>query len=120
MGKLAPTGIDLSPTVVSASFTATGQSASANFYGPFNVALWGTFVGTVQLQRSFDGGVTWLPASFDGQGDIASYTVPTSFVVNEPEHGVLYRLNCTAFTSGAINYRISAGGDFYSVGGVSR
>jgi hypothetical protein len=120
MGKLVPTGIELSPNVVTASFTATGPSAGGNFYGAFNVALWGTFVGTVQLQRSFDGGTTWLPASFDGQGDIASYTQPISVVANEPEHGVLYRLNCTAFTSGTINYRISAGGDAYAVGGVSR
>jgi hypothetical protein len=28
----------------------------------------------------------------------------------EPEKGVLYRLNCIAFTSGTINYRISTTG----------
>jgi hypothetical protein len=120
MGKLAPTGTDLSPNVITGTFTGTGQSAPGVYYGGFNFALWGTFAGAVQIQRSFDGGVTWIGASYDGQGDIASYTLPTSAVLNEPEHGVLYRLSCTAFTSGTINYRLSSGGDFFAVGGVGR
>jgi hypothetical protein len=62
----------------------------------------------VQIQRSFDGGTEWLTrVDLVGNG---SYTTPISLVVAEPERGVLYRLACTAFTSGTINYRLSATG----------
>ena len=71
-----------------------------------NVSVWGTFVGTAQLQRSFDSGVTWLPLTSGGTSAF-SYTAPASEVANEPEAGVEYRIACTAYTSGTINYRIS-------------
>lgn len=98
---------------VTASFTATGQSASFTPEGantpessaPFNMSLWGTFVGTVQLERSFDSGVTWLPIT--ALGTSITFTAPASEVFAEPEVNVRYRLNCTAYTSGTINYRLS-------------
>jgi hypothetical protein len=93
------------------TFTATGQSASFtpatpdNNRGPFNMSLWGTFVGTVQVERSFDGGTTWLPLT--ALGTAIPFTAPCSEVFEELEFGVQYRLNCTAYTSGTINYRLS-------------
>lgn len=87
------------------TFTATGQSADATFKGEFNVSLWGTFVATVQLERSFDAGSTWLPVTALGTG--ITFTAPATEVFSEPEAGVRYRLNCTAYTSGTVNYRIS-------------
>ena len=93
---------------VTGTFTATGQSSS---FTPvcgrsFNVSLWGTFSGGAQLERSFDGGTTWLPITAAGT-QLYKWTGPASEVVDEAEYGVLYRLNCTAYTSGTINYRIS-------------
>lgn len=67
----------------------------------YNLTVWGTFVATVQLQRSFDEGTTWslvkeVSAAYDGVGI-------------EPEAGVLYRFVCTAFTSGTVNCRLGQG-----------
>lgn len=109
MGKRATNGIEEAQTVLSGSFTATGQSSSERFYGIFNVAVWGTFVGTTLLERSFDGGTTWFQAVNEcGNGATeGSFTATASSMFGEPERGVLYRFNCTAYTSGTINYRAS-------------
>jgi hypothetical protein len=102
-------------TDVSSSFTGTGQSASIvpkKGDGPydaadFNVSLSGTFVGTVQLERKFtaSGGSTWHPLTAAGT-QIGIWTAPCSEVFEEPQGGVEYRLNCTAYTSGTISYRM--------------
>lgn len=72
---------------------------------------------TVNLERSFDGGQTWITCGIGGGGQPASYDMgaagidnPVSFVVAEPERQVAYRLNCISYTSGTVNYRISATG----------
>lgn len=71
---------------------------------------------TVRLERSFDGGVTWVTCGIGGGYPAifvlgaASLTSPVSVVAAEPERQVAYRLNCTAYTSGTINYRMSASG----------
>ncbi len=75
--------------------------------GTFNVAITGTFVATVQLERSFDGGTTYAPLSGSTIGTTITFTTPTTFIGNETERGVLYRVNCTAYTSGTANVRIS-------------
>lgn len=110
MGKPSDGADDAADVVVSGTFTGTGESASLAF-GPDgfggNVSLWGTFVGTVKVQRSFDGGTTWIDVT-DSNGLVYEYTGPASFRIDEPEKSVLYRLNCTAYTSGTINYRLSA------------
>jgi hypothetical protein len=73
-----------------------------------------TWSGTVQLERSFDGGNTWIVCNIGATGTLAQWTGatvgPISITFGEPEKNVLYRLNCTAFTSGTINYRISQTG----------
>ena len=89
------------------TFTATGTGAAVpvSRRGDMNISLWGTFVGTVRLERSYDG-TTWLPLTYlDGPG--LSWTAPmsTSFPVSDP--GASYRFNCTAYTSGTVNWRIS-------------
>ncbi len=120
MGKgLSPSGTDTANPLSSGSFAATGQSAPVVLYGDFNVSLWGAFVGTVALERSFDGGTTWLPVS-SAAGTAASWTAPVSTTWTEPEHNVAYRLNCTAYTSGTINYRLSQASDFVFTGGIGR
>lgn len=111
-----PAANDQANAVVTGSFTATGQSTSYLVWGSFNVAIYGSsgpngsWNGTVRIERSFDGGTTWIVAGVGGSGTQATYNTPNqdvSVVVTEPEQGMLYRLNCTAYTSGTINYRLS-------------
>lgn len=107
----------MTSALISGTFTGTGQSKSAFVYGPFNFSVWGTplngdgtadtYSGTVELERSFDGGTTWLAVAEDGTGTPASYTTIVSLVGKETESAVLYRVNCTAYSSGTINYRLS-------------
>jgi hypothetical protein len=87
---------------VSQTLTGVAQTSSVGLRGAFNVALSGG-VGTVQIERSFDGGTMWFPL-FNGttllswalNGNAASVTL------SEPEDAVKYRINCTAYTSGNI------------------
>lgn len=88
---------------------ATGVDAAATFTG---AAV--AYTGSVQIERSVDGGKTWIVCNI-GTQTLAIFGVgtPISVVFGEPEKNVLYRLNCTAYTtvSGvAINYRISQTG----------
>lgn len=87
--------------------TVTGADANATFAGA-NV----TYTGTLQIERSFDGGYTWVVCNIGGAGQLAQFTAgtPVSVTFGEPEREVLYRLNCTALAAGNINYRISQTG----------
>ena len=101
---LLPSGV----APVTGTFAATGRSAS---FAPladraFNVTLWGVFAAEARLERSFDEGATWFPLTAAGQ-PLYDFTAPASEVAQEAEAGVLYSLNCTSFTSGTINYRVS-------------
>lgn len=109
MGMNAAGGSELAPTVVTGTFGAIGNGTAGSFIGNFNVSLWGTFVGTAILERSFDGGTTFLPVSKDLGGTANSFTAPMTIAISEPEPGVLYRFRCSAWTSGTINYRLSGG-----------
>lgn len=93
--------------LVAGSFSGTGTSAAVAVTGRFNINLSGFGTATVKVQRSFDSGSTWHVASRDAAGNEAAYTANASLVADEPEAGVLYRLNCTAHSSGTIAYRIS-------------
>jgi hypothetical protein len=72
-----------------------------------------TFNATVQLERSFDGGATFIACNI-GAGALAQFTgaavTPVNLTFGEPEKNVLYRFNCLAWTSGTINFRISQTG----------
>lgn len=98
---------------VAGTFTQAGQSpaflpdARPGAPRQFNLSIWGTFTGSVQLERSFDRGASWIACSRDAAGVTAAYGAPASLVVEEPEAGVLYRLNCLTLTSGAADYRMS-------------
>jgi hypothetical protein len=87
-----------------------GADASATFTGAAII-----YTGTIQLERSVDGGMTWLVCNIGGTGTLAEWSAgtPVSLTFGEPEKQVLYRLNCTAYTAVAgtsINYRISQTG----------
>ena len=102
---------ELARSVLSGSFAATGASPAANnieLAGIAHLTLSGTFVGTVVLERSFDGGTTWFPAFHTNGGAAISFTAPVCMpIACGDELGVLHRLNCTAYTSGTIAYRLS-------------
>lgn len=92
-------------------FTAAGQSAGVEIRGAFNMEIRGG-VGTVQLEKSYDEGAAWAVVSKDVDGNAASYAITASpgavnLMVEEPEPGVQYRFNCTAYTSGTISCRLS-------------
>ena len=103
----------MAATAVTGTFSATGQSAS---FAPqrtgnkapatFNVTMRGTFSATVQLERSFDNGTNWHPITAVGTA-VYVWTAPCSEVAEEPEEGVIYRLNCTVYSSGTVTYRLS-------------
>jgi hypothetical protein len=88
------------------SFTATGRSDAASVRGKFNVSGAGDFVGTVQLQRRFLGDNTWYPVSKNVDGDPVEFSGPFSVQVEEIQVDVDYALECTAYTSGTLNYNI--------------
>jgi hypothetical protein len=100
------------------TFTPTGNIVSTGTDA--KVVITGaaiTFDATVQLERSFDGGKTWVICNLGAPAQtpvIAQWTgatvAPVSITFGEPEKNVYYRLNCTAYTSGTINYRISQTG----------
>jgi hypothetical protein len=100
------------------AFTATGVSPAYSYLGAFNVLIYGNggpngnWSGTVQLERCFDGGTTWVVCGIGGAGQPAIYTSAgtgsdVSVMVDEFESGVYYRLHCTAYVSGTINFRMS-------------
>lgn len=101
--------------VVTGSFTATGSSPSLQVFGKYNIHLTGTFSATLVLKRSFDNGETWAAISKDVDGTANSYTAAMSMVCEEVESGrpdqgipnVLVKWECTSYTSGTVNYRIS-------------
>jgi hypothetical protein len=111
MAKIDTTGTtpDRARAILAGTFGATGQSASIALKGAFNLLLAGTFVATVALERSFDGGSTWHNVA---RNDLSpnAFSAPISMTVPGDESGepdVLYRLNCTAYTSGTVTYRLS-------------
>ena len=89
--------------VIETTFTSAVPGEGIAVEDSANISLdftTGSGVGTVILQRSFDEGVTWKPTA------IATYATDDEERVSTPEP-VLYRLNCTVFTSGIIVGRLS-------------
>lgn len=119
---------DQANAVISGNFTASGVSSAFVIYGAFNAFLWGNggpngaWNGTVQLERSFDGGTTWLVCGVGGGGTQAVYTTATGADVSiggaECERGMAYRWHCTNFVSGPIFYRISTTGVLGTTNGI--
>lgn len=97
-------------TLLSGSFSGTGQSSARTINGKAVVYLGGSSpVGTVKLERSPDAGTTWFDVSLDALGTVASYVLNSTEVsvnIEEPEIDTQWRFNCTAYTSGTITYRI--------------
>jgi len=84
---------------LTASFTATGagQAISMKHLEYMDYSVSGTFVGTVQLQRSFTNGSTW-EVVLSATGAVSNNLK----VENKSQGSTLYRWVCSAFTSGTI------------------
>ncbi len=109
MGIPSGGSVDKAHYVAADTFGDTGEGAWLEAVSGrlVNISLWGTFSATVTLERSFDGGTTAVPVSSDTIGTASSYTAPASIQIRDDEPGVVYRLNCTAYVSGTVSWRIS-------------
>ena len=91
------------------TFTGVGAGDVVKLTGKFDVLIEGG-AGTVAIERSLDDEATWQVVSQDSTGAAASYTSASDVAFNgmleEPDSDIPYRLNCTAYTSGDINWRI--------------
>tara|TARA_R110000803_G_scaffold183825_1_gene246152 strand:- start:4005 stop:4301 length:297 start_codon:yes stop_codon:yes gene_type:complete len=88
------------------AFSGTGNSDEIGLGGDFTVSLGGTFVGTVIVERTFDGVVWFLVDTLTVAGSLSgvgsgSYQAPAG---TSPSGQPRYRLRCSAFTSGPIEY----------------
>lgn len=95
---------------LAAAALVSGTDANAVFTGAA-IGL----TGQIQVERSFDGGQTWIVANIGGSGALAQFdtSTPVSVAFGEPERETLYRLNLTALTGAtgnSLHYRISATG----------
>lgn len=98
--KLINQVITMSVAKLEVSFTSAVPSEQVALNSDFNLSLdfsTGSGVGTVELQRSFDDGVTW-----ETTDTISSDTENNGLAVGN----LVWRLNCTAFTSGTIAGRL--------------
>jgi hypothetical protein len=82
------------------SFGATGQSATQTHNGGIlALSLSGTFVATVVLERSFNNGATWHT--------LETYTSANEVNIEAASPAIVFRLNCTSYSSGTVNYFIA-------------
>ena len=88
--------------LLTGTFTGAGQQSAALWMkGVFNVSI-GSCSGTFLLERSFDDGSSYETAE---TFTLAATNLAT--VAFEAEDGVLYRLNCSALSSGTPAYRMA-------------
>lgn len=85
------------------SFSANGQTSAAVSAprGAALLSLSGTFVATVEVEFSVDGGVSWKSAY--ESGNLLQFTAPNT----QPLYFRVpceVRLKTTAYTSGTVNY----------------
>jgi hypothetical protein len=95
------------PSAQSGTFAGVGAGAAIVLHNDFNVSLWGTFVASIVVERSFDGGAAYIPLVSEASGAAAVLSAPCTLVASEPVAEVLIRLRCTARTSGTVSWRIS-------------
>ncbi len=106
MGRFLSGGADSASLFVEATLDAADEATEAlAFLGAANLAISGTFVGEIVLEKSFDGGVVWIPAT--NLGVVVVFTVPATEMVLNRETGVFHRLRMRARTSGAALCRLS-------------
>lgn len=112
----APTTI--APALLQFTLTANSLVAGADTAATFTGAATpiGTATTTFQIERSLDGGNTFVCANVGGSQQLAQFVNavgPLSVAFGDPEANALYRINMlayTAATNATVNYRLSASG----------
>lgn len=92
--------------LVEGTVSGTTPSAGVGFAGRANLALSGTWIGTVGLDLSFDGGTTWLPVPMFSDGTPLAVAIPCVLPITQAESGVLLRVR-PALSAGTCAWRIS-------------
>lgn len=108
MGKLTTTSQDTADRVVEAQLNAVGDaSPPVEFTGTFNLAVWATAsaTGSVEIEKTFDGGTTWLRAS--NLGEVPAIPAGMTEVLFGRENGVLWRAKRVSGTGAAFFVRLS-------------
>lgn len=94
------------PRSVSGTLSAAGPGSTyLESDGEYNLSLWGTFVATIVVERSFSGG-PWLPLTYV-DGSNLQWSGPVSTTLPEPETGVRIRVSAKTYGSGTVNWRLS-------------
>lgn len=78
------------------TLSSTGVSSSVPISLKGSLSLIGTFDATVLLERSADGGTTW--------GVVDTYTAAVEATIDGSKIEYLYRVRCSVYNSGNINY----------------
>jgi hypothetical protein len=105
MGKASPVTADSADKVVTATATTTGLVPIGLWGGVWNLTLTGGTGVIGQLERSFDGGTTYVPCTALGQP--VTFNTNASEPLIETEDGVLYAFNVSAIASGTLTIRAS-------------
>jgi hypothetical protein len=87
---------------VTGTFGATGSStpiAGSPTRRSMGLSLSGTWAGTVNLEWSFDGGETYTV--------LEAFTANAAKIAECPSDLILYRVTCSAYTSGSVVYGIA-------------
>lgn len=107
--------LPVSTTILAATSAAlTGSASASGSFGPFVpqlgraiwLTLWGSWTGTVAVQRSIDGGTTKLPITVGGQ-PWASFTANAQETIGEETASAATYWLAVTLASGTLNYRVS-------------
>jgi len=95
---------------VEASFSAATQSSAPfQVFGSWRFVTRGTWTATVEIQRSYDNGATWLTFQvYTGANDFNTNTTG-----EEIERGVLYRITRTVAGSGTLGWMFNINQQYY-------
>jgi hypothetical protein len=91
--------------IVQGSFTGTGSSATLSNKATLEsdkkmtFSLSNTFAGTVDIERSYDAGASW--------NVVKSYTAIIEENLDTPTDHFIYRVTCSAYTSGTMDYALA-------------
>ncbi len=101
--------------VASKSFTAVGNGLQVlgDHSWTYEYEVSGTWVGTLVLERSSTGGLTWTPITTV----TANVTSPAILIEDNAQQMVAFRFRCQAYTSGTIVTEITTTDTTASVGG---
>lgn len=85
--------------------SAVSATDAVRVNGNFNISIQGTFEATFVVERSLDDDDSWEELTAQGVS-ISTYTDEMSESFYEPEPQALYRVRCSAYTSGEALVRI--------------